>query len=291
MAIPETLFKYTKLDAGRLILSSGLLRWSSPLKFNDLAEFQRMPRFDPTLDNSLSIFPRVILEIATGKRPVLEKELSRGAKLLLIMTKVLLDAGLEPEEIINRIAEQSHGADHKMSSALETTFRSFGLDSARVCCLTSDPDNDVMWAHYAGNHTGIVFGFRHLPERDTPFLAAQPVKYTTEAPIAGSGLDFLLYGDTQKLRESVLDAVCQTKGINWAYENEWRVVTWRSEEIGKDYGDYRFHPEELESLCFGAKFDPDRESGIRDLALAKYPRCAFYRMVLEQGRLSRVPVA
>jgi len=43
----------------------------------------------------------------------------------------------------------------------------------------------------------------------------------------------LLYGDTQELRQKTIEAIFYTKQINWAYENEWRVITWRHNEIDK----------------------------------------------------------
>ena len=59
MDVPEPLFKYTTFDTAILILRTGRLRWSSPLLFNDLSEFQRIPRFEPSLDEGLSKFPHI----------------------------------------------------------------------------------------------------------------------------------------------------------------------------------------------------------------------------------------
>ena len=288
MHVPEPLYKYTTYDTAAVILSSGQLRWASPLLFNDLAEFQRMPRFKPTLDQSLTDFHRVIVEIALGERDVEEAKLSGESSIILVMVRALIDSGMGRDDIIKELMQKSRGADKKMTMTLRATFESFGLSTARVFCLSTEFDNDVMWAHYAENHEGLVFGFRHLPNLDTPFLAAQSVKYSSEPPVIGSGLDVLLYGNTPELEKKTLNAVCFTKSSKWKYENEWRVVTWRPEEVGKDYGDYKFYPEELESVCFGARFDDKREEKIRSLVLSRYPRTNLYRMVVESGELRRV---
>lgn len=288
MDVPEPLYKYTTCDTAALILSSGRLRWSSPLLFNDIAEFQRIPRFEPTLDQSFTEFPRVLVEIALGEKHVEEDKLSHKCQVALVMVRALIDSGMGRDEVIKKLKQESPGADREMITELRTTLEAFFLRTARVFCLTTEFDNDVMWAHYAENHKGLVFGFRHLPKFDTPFLAAQPVKYSDEPPVIGSGVDFWLSGDTPALREKALNAVCFTKGAKWQYENEWRVVTWYPEEVGKDYGDYKFYPEELESVCFGARFDGNREEKIRSLVFPRYPKSNVYRMVVESGESRRV---
>jgi Protein of unknown function (DUF2971) len=291
MDVPEPLFKYTTLDTAILILRTGRLRWSSPRLFNDIVEFQRMPRFEPSLDESLSEFPRILVEIASGQRQVDEARLSYTAQIALGMVRKLIGSGMDLNSVIRELTEESRGADDRMHAELRATFESFDMNTARVFCLTTEPDNDVMWAHYACNHTGIVLGFRHLRSFDTPFLAAEQVRYSREATVVASGLDFLLYGATPEWGIKTFVAICCTKSSKWEYENEWRTITWRPEEAGKDYGDYEFYPEELESVCFGAKFDDKRLEEVHNLVLSRYPRCSFHRMIVEAGQLRRVPAS
>lgn len=42
----------------------------------------------------------------------------------------------------------------------------------------------------------------------------------------------LLYGDSPDLPARTMSAVCFSKKLNWSYEQEWRALTWRREEIG-----------------------------------------------------------
>ena len=175
MDVPEPLYKYTTCDTAAVILGSGRLRWSSPLLFNDLAEFQRIPRFEPTLDQSLTEFPRVLVEIALDERHVEEAKLSRKSHVALVMVRALIDSGMGRDDVIRELKQESRGADKKIDSELRATFESFDLSTARVFCLTTEFDNDAMWAHYAENHKGLVLAFRHLPHLDTPFIVAQPV--------------------------------------------------------------------------------------------------------------------
>jgi len=290
MKVPKFLYKYTSSDTARIVLESGRLRWSSPLLFNDLTEFQRMPRFEPSIDETLPTIPRVLVQAALGEVALRESELSRSSKLLLEMVRLLLKSGMDREELVNELAHETSGADDRMCSVLRATFEAFGLNTARVFCLTTEYDNDVMWAHYAEQHTGVVFGFRHIREHDTPFLAARPVAYSVSPPVIGSGTDFLLYGDTDDLRKRTLDAVCFTKSLRWQYEKEWRVVSWCPEEAEKKHSDYKFYPEELESICFGPRFDLGKQEDFGRLVFARYPRCTLYRLLSEFGEARRVEI-
>lgn len=161
------------------------------------------------------------------------------------------------------------------------------LSSARVFCLTSDPTNDAMWANYAGGHAGCVFGFRNIPELSTPFIEARPVKYSSETPVAGSGIDFFLYGGDDALRRATVDAVCFTKKLEWSYEKEWRVMAWRPRESDQ-FADYECWPDELESVTLGSKISTDDEAEIVKLVRSTYPRCSLYRLKVDRGETRRL---
>ncbi|WP_397473503.1 DUF2971 domain-containing protein [Pusillimonas sp.] len=162
--------------------------------------------------------------------------------------------------------------------------------AARVLCLTGDFDNEVMWGTYADNHQGYVLGFT-AASVDSPFHEARPVAYSVDAPIVGSGLDFLLYGDSPELRKRTVEAVCYTKKQSWSYELEWRLITWRHGEVDALYGDYIFHPEELMSATFGVRAKHELIQSVRTIAQKQYPDLAFYRMTHHNGELRREPIA
>jgi hypothetical protein len=79
-----------------------------------------------------------------------------------------------------------------------------------IFCLTEDPDNQLMWVHYAARHTGFVIGFktsdRIFSEHDA---VLHKVRY-------GEPCDFDLLPLTSEL--------CLHKEAVWAYEKEWRCI-------------------------------------------------------------------
>ncbi|WP_168163844.1 DUF2971 domain-containing protein [Jeongeupia sp. USM3] len=291
MTHPEKLYKYTSSNTALIVLQNSRLRWSSPLLFNDPAEFQRMPRFEPTIAEASKEFPETLLKIATEKTNIDESTLSPSARLLLRITRELIIQKIPNAEIIAALATpRNEDPDTYVASGLRDFIGSALLSTARVICLTTNHSNDAMWANYAEGHKGCVLGFRHIPELSTPFLEAKQTRYSESPPVVGAGLDFLLYGDTKQLRESTMRAICYTKKSEWAYEQEWRAITWRPNEGDSQFGDYKFHPNELESVTLGTKISPDTELIIKQLLRDIYPSCSLYRLEMKNGETIRTPI-
>lgn len=275
---PEILYKYTSTSTTKIILESGRVRWSSPSQFNDLKEFQRMPIFSPSLEEVWEIYIKKLVDITYGKVDGIENRLSSGTNLLLTLMGSLKVAVDSKEKMFKLVNMACPSQQSKMSDLFREHTESLNNDYARVFCLTTEYNNDVMWAHYAENHGGCVLGFKHIPELDTPFIAAKPVKYTDGSPIVGSGLDFLLYGDTPELRAKTVEAIFYSKEVRWSYENEWRVITWRYNETGKKFADYKFYKTELDSVTFGPRIEKNKYSEIRQIIHDNYPDCKTFEM-------------
>lgn len=247
-----------------------------------------MPRFSPTVAEAQSLFPRVLVDAVQGKGSLDYARLAPQVKMLLAMIEMLIKSGQPESNICEMLAQQAPDADEKIEKALREHFERLGSNQARVLCLTSTFDNEVMWGTYAGNHSGIVLGFTHIPELSTPLTEARQVTYSEQPPVVGSGLDFLLYGDSPELRARTLAAVCYSKKAAWSYEQEWRVLTWRPEETDRDFGDYLFYPNELESVTFGARSSAECVEHITKIMREKYPKAARYKMESINGELRRV---
>lgn len=284
---PPVFYKYTSANTAAIVLEGSRLRWSSPLLFNDVAEFQRMPRFEPTVAEAHALLPRVISSVVFDAEALDEERLGPPMKTLLRLVRHLVANGLSREELPQMLRAERPDADHRMEVALRQHFEALDVNTARILCVTTDYRNDAMWGNYAESHAGCVLGFRHIEELSTPLLEARQVTYSEERPIVGSGLDFLLYGDSRGLQRKTLHAVCFTKKLGWSYEQEWRALTWRPNETDRRHGDYLFYPEELESVTLGARASEATESRVRELLAEKYPCACLYRMSVTNGDLIR----
>ena len=96
-------------------------------------------------------------------------------------------------------------------------------DNVGVCCLTKDPLNLLMWAHYANNHEGFVVEFDipsesyDKPKNKVEFfelLVPQEVIYSSKRPIVS-------FDDSL---DKTVEKQFLTKGKEWKYEHEERVV-------------------------------------------------------------------
>jgi len=285
---PSVFYKYTTAHTAAIVLESSRLRWSSPLIFNDVTEFQRMPIFDPTIADANALVPEIIASIVFDDVAIDDERLGAPMKLLLERARHLVGNGLSRARLIELLGIEQPDADKEVERELRQFFEQSDLNRARVLCVTTNYMNHAMWGNYAESHAGCVLGFRHIEERSTPLLEAKEVSYREDQPIVGSGLDFLLYGDSPELRAKTVHAVCYTKKAGWSYEQEWRCLVWRNNEVTKQYGDYLFYPEELESVTLGVRSTDATERLLRDLLVKKYSNAKLFRMQVINGDLKRV---
>lgn len=287
MAHPEVFYKYMSARTARLVLENSSLRWSSPLSFNDLSEFQRMPRFKPTIAEGLTTFPHLLLDVVAGTVEIDEKSLAPQTQLLLSILRRIPTSRSTVEEMTAALSPEIADADNKTEQALRQFTVGLNLEAIRILCVTVAPDNEAMWANYAENHSGCVLGFRHIRTHDTPLLAARKVDYSEDAPVVGSGLDLLLYGNTEALSSKTVQAICFTKKAPWAYEQEWRAMTYRVTPKNSTFSDFQFFADELESITFGPRIDKVIFEELKVLACNKFKDCMMHKFEVKEGRAIR----
>lgn len=287
MAHPEVFYKYMSARTARIVLESSSLRWSSPLSFNDLSEFQRMPRFVPTIAEGLRKFPHLLLDIVAGTVEIDEESLPPPTQLLLSILRRMTTSRSTVEEMTAALSPEIADADNKAEQALREFTLGLDLEAVRILCVTVAPDNEAMWANYAENHSGCVLGFRHIRTHDTPLLAARKVDYSEDAPVVGSGLDLLLYGNTEALSSKTVQAICFTKKAPWAYEQEWRAMTYRATPKNSTFSDFQFYGDELESITFGPRIDKIIVEELKALTRNKFRSCTMHKFEVNEGRTVR----
>ena len=101
-------------------------------------------------------------------------------------------------------------------------------DNLGIFCLTEDPTNLLMWAHYADHHRGVVIEFDEthtflIDERDRTMICGilEKVNYSDVRPSV-----FLSLSDAIQ--------VFYTKSREWEYEREWRLITPLTDAATKD---------------------------------------------------------
>lgn len=91
----------------------------------------------------------------------------------------------------------------------------------RAFCVSEVFDDLLMWAHYAGHHSGVVIELRYQADGET-LEGAQPIRYQDTIPlIAETPNEWVdqLFGITER-RNLVFDDLVFTKSTHWSYERE-----------------------------------------------------------------------
>ncbi len=187
----ERLYKYGCFNQySEAVFSSAVAWFSSPRNLNDPFECRPNFTFKGSRDQILDL---LIRGLRRQNRNMSEESLNAYA------TSIFLEGRHSRPETWDAIRGD-------MTKALE--------DEIGLYCLSSTPDNILMWSHYARDHTGYCLEFEATDY--TPFFgAAQRVAYSDSYP----EIDVF----NKPYKEHVALAFL-TKYSGWSYENEWRII-------------------------------------------------------------------
>jgi len=128
----------------------------------------------------------------------------------------------------------------------------------KLCSLSRNPDNPLMWAHYANGHRGFVVGV----EVDTKRYVLRQVKYEGPSYVRNA----LKHGDN----ETAINVLCHKLPV-WSYEEEERVFV-----SSGNYVDI-----ELRKLILGRRMSNQDVSLMKKLASALCPNVEIVRSVVD----------
>ncbi len=145
------------------------------------------------------------------------------------------------------------------------------LKNVGVFSLSESAEHPLMWAHYAGSHEGVCFGFEvadgmAISDRDR-FIRVTYTDQIPKMPEQGFRQQVAFAIDEEgrpattsrvSLTDETIRAAIGTKSVSWEYEREWRYV--ESTE-----GKYDF-PGPLVEIVFGLRCTPEQRQRYTDLA-------------------------
>jgi len=136
-----------------------------------------------------------------------------------------------------------------------------------ILSLTETATNALMWAHYADNHKGFVIEFDEAnsffhSQRSAvdEYWHVRPVSYSSTSGVA----NIITELDGKKV-------LC-TKGAEWAYEKEWRMLIELDGVIplsttGELIYLIEFPRDAIQSIIFGARASEELKASIRQVLL------------------------
>lgn len=149
-----------------------------------------------------------------------------------------------------------------------------------IFCASQNPNNILLWSHYADKHSGIVIGITPSIEHDGMLALCEPVRYSKTKPyLFNNEQDIKKYHGTNG-RQYVSDyikEISMTKEETWSYEKEVRMWVSTCDEIGFIH---RVLPEEITSLYLGSRMHPEIKNYLNEYAKRKLPHLKVYEMIL-----------
>lgn len=191
---------------------------SAPSQFNDLHDCRiSFSSVGPSQENYKKIMAGIELFYPNDE---MHHDSILTPKLLALLKQVMAQHGpIKAKKIINTLLS---------STQAEIEVREEIISTTGVCSFfCSEPNSALMWAHYADNHAG--FCVEYEVSREPGDLNLFSVNYSSQLPkISASELIFSPV--------ETFTRILTTKKIEWAYENEWRIIHLNSLDPNKEIG-------------------------------------------------------
>lgn len=277
-------YKYVTKDVAKTIIKNHTLRWSCPIDFNDPFDhryaFIDESRLEATTELIIQRFETYVWE-----RDDVQFDETYPFGLTLAHFRRNRDSIPREEFRKNAGIIRQQTIENGRRALFEWNRETEAmLLQTRVLCLAEENDNLLMWAHYGSAHTGAVFKLNAIDDLDVPLLVAKQVRYSHDYPRLvdeGEFVDHMLCVrriDMGK-REAELLLV---KGVNWAYEHEWRVSLTDSNYPLGGFIDFEEPAPVFGAIYLGCRMPKGDKEEILILAEERLPGMEIWQAI--QGR-------
>lgn len=154
----------------------------------------------------------------------------------------------------------------------------------KVASFCKRISSQLLWAHYADGYKGIAYHFITSGEPNSAFRHARSIRYTRQRPIVSLSelVETTPFSSKNTKAQKmvlitlILDRFFRQKSIDWAYEEEFRIIA-----FGKNALD-TFIPKELVSIILGPLFPKDDEKRLFDMIKKRERLLRVYRSELSK---------
>ena len=251
MNLPAKLYKYRGMSDGaeryveRTVLHNEI-HMALSRTFNDPFDLRPIFSFEGTMEERIEDYIRLHEKFGVQCSGDL-RELARRD----------VEARLSPYAIEQTEAEMSEA--HRAGVA----------DVTGVYCVTTKPDNLLMWAHYADNHRGICLEF------------SGAMALTVGIPMKVQYSDKRTPIEMYRKQSNALELALCTKSSDWEYEDEWRIIR-PAYEGGS--GPATFFPTQLTGIIIGAMATQETVDLVKRWAAAKPEPLTLRQATLNKRR-------
>lgn len=278
---PKILYKYMTIETARIVLSTGKLRFQSPIRYNDPFDSQ-WDIFWPTRTQEAKEFEQNLLE-----------RILRNPKSLPEDADADWTDSIQSEHArIQTLRPELRDAEISNVARLDTNNRKWPeelmrkiLDlrrRLRVACFCDNYLSILMWSHYADQHRGVMLGFDSMALEMLPSRFFEPVQYEDVPPrLVDAEAWSKAFAAGQPLPRPIIRSPRQwalSKHTDWQYEKEWRIVWLTQSEMLGEYEDLPFPRTALVEVVAGCRTDQVRAAELYSLAYPFNPNVRNYRM-------------
>ena len=277
----RSFFKYAAPETALAVLRNKTLRYSSPLTFNDPFDVQSGLHFDFDVDTLHSKLLDRLDELARAVDEPVVDESDPWGQVVRLVRKNYPTHGFPRADLESMMAPLFV----ELVNVIRTTQQEYQkawwrtlLPGVRVFCVSEERDNLLMWAHYAKDHTGVVFEFLSLPEEDNPLSVAEPVIYVEEAPPFFTLSEWI--DDLTAIRKLNPDELYKRyvyfKSKHWEYEREWRVWYPLIPAPATLFHDSPMRASEFASVYIGCRAAPAFTVEVISLTRSSFPNTRLF---------------
>ncbi len=264
------MYKYTSHGPADLIIRNRSLRFGRPTEMNDPFDAYIDDLFDSSLKERHRDAAITIVDMIEHDPAALSHLLGLPSEEVAAVSSIMRAGTQEQrDELIALVTSTDFGdlcpqlkverdALEIRRAELVSQFRDSG-----IFCATRRKDNLLMWAHYAEQHRGVVFGFKPDTAVDSFLCLLEPVIYSALRPSFYDPIDPLKGArpNSEDMR-AFNRYLTATKSPEWSYEEELRLVVPSFVPEGQSATFLPFHPHELVELYLGHRFPAEHRNEI-----------------------------
>lgn len=278
---PEKIYKFLPFDGLQKTLQNRTFKLSRPRDFNDPLDMYLQESFSKDLQEFSEEIKAAFQDFVEGnidcsalpdgpfktKITMINAGIQNAtSEQRSLLRQVMVDTPISQLFNLDRIQLLNQETIQHIQNCFETDG---------IFCTTTDPQNLLMWAHYADQHRGAVLEFTPSIENDSVLLASRKVQYSDMRPLLyGSAQDMIQHGLTMTQDESVkiiLDRLVFTKSREWQYEQEYRLYVPFLMKLMDPFATLNYHSEELTGIFLGCRMNEDNRNMACSLAKAINP--------------------
>lgn len=270
------LFKY--LRSSRVdVLENKMLVFSKPTAFND--PFDCLPHYADS--EELNPLGSSVYFLENGL------DLNAPGVYDQVMEHVVRSKDADPSYTFHSLMAIDPAIAPENYNAFVSGFRSSLArkmqESVLALSLSEESSSLLMWAHYAGDHTGFVMGFC----RNHPYFNS-----AGENPSNPGYLNKVVYSEQRPsgvVLSMGVEKTYLTKGLEWSYEKEWRVLQVASNaSIVKEtpVGDihlFEYPSDAVTQVVIGARASQETKDAIRSVLSDRvvWPNVSLYQAYID----------